>query len=72
MRHLLATLAVGALAAGAADAATMRYGFTATDFPIGTTQIWVGVKEEGGIADYRLGFSEVKWKSSSLPLPDEN
>lgn len=41
-----------------------------SDFPIGTTQIWVGVKEEGATADYRLGFSEVKWKSSSIPLPD--
>jgi hypothetical protein len=40
-------------------------------FPSGTTQLWVGVKEENGTADYRLGFSEVKWKSSSLPLPDE-
>ena len=39
--------------------------------PIGTTKIWVGVKEEGGAADYRLGFSEVKWKSSSIPLPDD-
>ena len=39
-------------------------------FPIGTTQIWVGVKEEGGTAPYRLGFSEVKWKSSSIPLPE--
>lgn len=39
--------------------------------PIGTTQIWIGVKEEGGAADYRLGFSEVQWKSSSIPLPDD-
>ena len=39
-------------------------------FPIGTTQIWVGVQEEGATADYRLGFSEVTWKSSSIPLPD--
>jgi hypothetical protein len=41
-----------------------------SDFPIGTTQIWVGVKEEGDTASYRLGFSEVKWKSSAIPLPD--
>lgn len=39
-------------------------------FPIGTTQIWVGVKEPGATAPYRLGFSEVKWKSSSIPLPE--
>lgn len=41
-----------------------------SDFPIGTTQVWVGVKEQGTTARYRLGFSEVKWKSSSIPLPD--
>lgn len=41
-----------------------------SDFPIGTTQVWIGVKEEGATADYRLGFSEVKWRSSSIPLPD--
>jgi hypothetical protein len=41
-----------------------------SDFPIGATQIWIGVREEGATADYRLGFSEVKWKSSSIPLPD--
>ena len=40
------------------------------DFPIGSTQVWVGVRDEGGSAAYRLGFSEVKWKSSSIPLPD--
>jgi hypothetical protein len=40
------------------------------NFPIGTTQVWVGVKHEGESAKYRLGFSEVKWKSSSIPLPD--
>lgn len=40
------------------------------EFPIGTTQVWVGVKDEGGAAQYRLGFSEVKWKSSSIPLPE--
>lgn len=42
-----------------------------SNFPIGTTQIWVGVKEEGATARYRLGFSEVKWKSSSIPLPED-
>lgn len=41
-----------------------------SEFPIGTTQVWIGVREEGATADYRLGFSEVKWKSSSIPLPD--
>ena len=40
------------------------------DFPIGTTQIWVGVKEQGATARYRLGFSEVKGKASSLTAPD--
>lgn len=43
-----------------------------SDFPIGTTQVWIGVKEEGETADYRLGFSEVKWTSSSIPLPDSD
>lgn len=43
-----------------------------SDFPIGTTQVWIGVREDGATADYRLGFSEVKWKSSSIPLPDSN
>lgn len=42
-----------------------------SNFPIGTTQIWVGVKEEGAVASYRLGFSEVKWKPSSIPLPED-
>ena len=41
-----------------------------SEFPIGTTQVWIGVQEEGATAHYRLGFSEVKWKSSSIPLPD--
>ena len=41
-----------------------------SNFPIGTTQVWVGVQEQGATADYRLGFSEVKWRSSSIPLPD--
>ena len=41
-----------------------------SDFPIGTTQVWIGVQEKGATADYRLGFSEVKWQSSSIPLPD--
>lgn len=41
-------------------------------FPIGSTQVWLGVKEQGASAAYRLGFSEVKWKSSSIPLPDSD
>ena len=40
------------------------------DFPIGTTQVWIGVREKGGTATYRLGFSEVKWKPSILSLPE--
>lgn len=43
-----------------------------SDFPIGTTQVWVGVKKKGMAVDYKLGFSEVKWRSSSIPLPDED
>jgi hypothetical protein len=43
-----------------------------SEFPIGTTQVWVGVREQGGTANYRLGFSEVKWRSSSIPLPDDD
>jgi hypothetical protein len=43
-----------------------------SEFPIGTTQVWVGVREEGGTAEYQLGFSEVKWKSSAIPLPGSN
>ncbi|MGB5268350.1 MAG: hypothetical protein WBN30_17285 [Polyangiales bacterium] len=39
-------------------------------FPIGTAQVWIGVHDKGAAADYRLGFSEVKWRSSSIPLPD--
>ncbi|MBT8451374.1 MAG: hypothetical protein KJO40_05335 [Deltaproteobacteria bacterium] len=38
-------------------------------FPIGTTQVWIGVHDKGATAHYRLGFSEVKWRSSSIPLP---
>ena len=41
----------------------------ASDIPIGTTQVWVGVHEQGEELDYRLGFSEVKWQSSSISLP---
>ncbi len=51
-----------------------RYGtqdpVVTSDFPIGTTQIWVGVKGRGTKAPYRLGFSEVSWQASSIPLPD--
>lgn len=41
-----------------------------SDFPIGSTQIWVGVPREGATALYRIGFSEVRWRSSVIPLPD--
>lgn len=42
-------------------------------FPIGSSQVWVGVRKEGVLAPYRLGFSEVTWRSSTIPLPaDEN
>ncbi|HSN84070.1 MAG TPA: hypothetical protein VLS88_15930 [Polyangiales bacterium] len=40
-------------------------------FPMGNTQVWVGVHEQGATASYRLGFSELKWQSSSIPLPDD-
>ena len=40
------------------------------NFPMGTTQVWVGVQTEGDRAQYRLGFSEVKWQPSAIPLPD--
>jgi hypothetical protein len=43
-----------------------------SEFPIGTTQVWIGVPKEGGTAEYRLGFSEVKWRSSAIPLPGSN
>jgi hypothetical protein len=41
-----------------------------SDFPIGTTQVWIGVRDKGVTANYRLGFSELQWKSSSIPLPE--
>jgi hypothetical protein len=44
----------------------------ASDIPIGTTQVWVGVHEQGKEADYRLGFSEVKSQSSSISLPESD
>lgn len=44
----------------------------ASDFPIGTTQVWVGVHQEGAEADYRLGFSEVTWQPSSISLPEDD
>lgn len=44
----------------------------ASDFPIGTTEVWVGVHEEGEEVDYRLGFSEVSWQSSSISLPEND
>jgi hypothetical protein len=39
-------------------------------FPIGASQIWVGVHEEGARATYRLGFSELRSQSAAIPLPD--
>lgn len=44
----------------------------ASDIPMGTTQVWVGVHGQGEKADYRLGFSEVKSKSSSISLPESD
>jgi hypothetical protein len=44
----------------------------ASDFPIGTSQIWVGVSEENAEASYRLGFSEVNWRPSAIALPEEH
>ncbi len=41
-----------------------------SDFPIGSSQIWVGVPQQGATALYRIGFSEVKWRSSAIPLPE--
>jgi hypothetical protein len=41
-----------------------------SDFPLGTAQIWIGVKLEGETAAYRLGFSEVMGRSSAVPLPE--
>jgi len=40
-----------------------------SNFSIGTTQVWVGVAEKGATADYRLGFSEVKSRPSSIRSP---
>lgn len=40
-----------------------------SEFPIGSSQVWVGVREKDATALYSLGFSEVKWRSSALPLP---
>ncbi|MGB8329272.1 MAG: hypothetical protein WCE62_04030 [Polyangiales bacterium] len=42
-----------------------------SDFPIGTTQVWIGVADEGATADYRLGFSEVNSHPSSIRLPND-
>ena len=51
-----------------------RYGardpMVRSDFPAGSTQVWIGVKGEGAKATYRLGFSEVTWKPSVLALPE--
>jgi len=43
-----------------------------TDVPIGTSQLWVAVAEQGATADYRLGFSEVKSRPSSIRLPNDD
>jgi hypothetical protein len=40
-----------------------------SEFPIGSSQVWVGVREKGATALYSLGFSEVNWRSSVVPLP---
>jgi hypothetical protein len=40
------------------------------NFPLGTTQVWVGVRKQGATATYRIGFSEMKWKSSTIALPE--
>lgn len=41
-----------------------------SDFPIGSSQVWVGVHEKGAAALYRIGFSELEWRSSVVPLPE--
>lgn len=41
-----------------------------TDLPMGTSQLWVGVPEEHDTTAYSLGFSEVTWRASSVPMPD--
>jgi len=43
-----------------------------SDFPIGTTQAWIGVAEKDATADYRLGLSEVKSNPSSIRLPSDD
>jgi hypothetical protein len=43
-----------------------------SDFPLGTAQIWIGVKLEGATAPYRLGFSEVMGRSTAIPLPESD
>lgn len=48
----------------------MRDPMVRSDFPIGSAQIWVGVPSQGATALYRVGFSEVEWRSSAVPLPD--
>jgi len=40
-----------------------------SEFPIGSSQVWVGVREKGASALYSLAFSEVNWRSSLIPLP---
>lgn len=43
-----------------------------SDFPLGTAQIWIGLKLEGATAAYRLGFSEMMGRSAVIPLPDSD
>jgi len=40
-----------------------------SELPLGTSQLWVGVAKEGDSTPYRLGFSEVSWRSSSVAMP---
>ncbi|MEM7433773.1 MAG: hypothetical protein AAF436_01385 [Myxococcota bacterium] len=42
-----------------------------TDLPLGTSQLWVSVAEEGASAPYRLGFSEVSSRPTSIPAPED-
>ncbi|MEM7137441.1 MAG: hypothetical protein AAF500_12715 [Myxococcota bacterium] len=42
-----------------------------TDLPLGTSQLWVSVAQEGASAPYRLGFSEVSSRPTSIPAPED-
>ena len=39
------------------------------ELPLGTTQVWIGVKRKGLQSKYTLGFSEMSSKPSELPAP---